>query len=165
MFPWGSTNMKLNNGQVLSIPKQMLQAQHSQVLFSYKQHCDIVGIDPLSDRTIYSILSSLNASKQRFISGINEFVKYASEAWLLLEKIVRQLHIPYATTNDLFDSMEKNKIYLKTRYGCQCGTLAEATTHCTIFALSQPNDLFYTQSCDHDHSCYCTGINDKQISF
>jgi len=32
-IPWGSTNMKLESGQIISIPQQMLQAQHSQIIY------------------------------------------------------------------------------------------------------------------------------------
>jgi hypothetical protein len=156
--PWGSTNLKLDNGQLIQIPKQLLQAQQSQIIFSYKQHCAIIGIDPLSDRTIYSILNSLNLSHQKSISGIDEFSKSASEAWLTLENLIRQLTVSYTIINYLLDSIEKNKMYLKTKYGCQCAETSQTTTHCTIYALSQPDNSFYSQSCDHDHSIHCPGI-------
>ncbi|CAF4890567.1 unnamed protein product [Rotaria sp. Silwood1] len=154
-IPWGSTNMKLESGQIISIPQQMLQAQQSQIIYSYQQHCKIVGIDTLSDRTLYSILNSLNAREQKFITGINEFVKNASEAWCNLEKIIRQLPISYTIKNDLNVLLEKSKMYLKTKYGCECGETAQTTTHCTIFAMNQPNNPFYSQSCNHDHNMYC----------
>ncbi|CAF1474480.1 unnamed protein product, partial [Rotaria sordida] len=154
-IPWGSTNMKLESGQIISLPQQMLQAQQSQIIYSYQQHCKIVGIDTLSDRTLYSILNSLNASEQKFITGLNEFVTSASEAWCSLEKIIRQLPISYTTKNDLYILLEKSKMYLKTKYGCECGETAQTTTHCTIFAMSELNNPFYSQSCNHDHNMYC----------
>lgn len=159
--PWGSTNLKLDNGQVIQIPKQILQAQQAQVVYSYKQHCEIVGVDALSDRTVYSILNSLNISSQKFISGIDEFAKSASDAWLELEKIIRQLQISYSTKNCLLNTIETNKVYLKTKFGCQCDDRAPSTTHCTIFGLSQPNSPHYSQSCLHDHSMHCTGKSHK----
>ena len=67
--------MKTENGQTISIPQQMLQGQKSQIVYLYRQHCDAIGIDALSDRTTYSILNSLCASEQKVISGIDEFVK------------------------------------------------------------------------------------------
>lgn len=161
--PWGSSSLKLDNGQVIQIPKQILQAQQAQVIFSYKQHCEIVGIDSLSDRIIYSILNSLNISNQKFVSGIDEFVKSASEAWLTLETIIGQLPIPYSTKSCLLDSIEKNKIYLKTKYGCQCGDNSPSTTHCTLFALSQSGSPYYSQSCNHDHLIYCAGMHHQQF--
>lgn len=162
-IPWGSTTLKLDSGQSVEIPKQLLQAQESQILFSYKQHCQYVGIDGLSDRTLYSILNSLHLSHQKSTSGIDEFAKSVSEAWTTLEDIIRQLPITYTTKMFLIDSIEKNKMYLKTKYGCQCEEISKAATHCQVFALSQSDSSFYSQICNHDHpfQCTCTGINDK----
>jgi hypothetical protein len=85
-IPWGNTNLKLENGQVISIPKQILQAQQSQIVHLYQNHCNTLNISSMSDRTIYSILQNLNASEKKVISGIDEFVKDASESWLILKQ-------------------------------------------------------------------------------
>jgi FKBP-type peptidyl-prolyl cis-trans isomerase (trigger factor) len=85
-IPWGNTNLKLDNCQTISIPRQMLQAQQSQIVHQYQQHCHEIGIDSMSDRTVYSILESIHASEQKFISGVDDFVKAASEGWSILNK-------------------------------------------------------------------------------
>ncbi|CAF1632982.1 unnamed protein product, partial [Didymodactylos carnosus] len=90
-IPWGSTNLKLENGEQLSIPRQILQAQHSQIIYLYKQHCSVVGIDSMSDRTIYSILESIHASKSKAISGIDQFVATALEGWTILKDIIQKI--------------------------------------------------------------------------
>ena len=58
----------------------MLQARQNQVVHLYKQHCHAFDIDLLSDRTNYSILNSIHASEQKFISGVNNFAKSALTA-------------------------------------------------------------------------------------
>jgi hypothetical protein len=35
-IPWGSTNLKLESGETVSIPREMLQAQQSQIIHLYK---------------------------------------------------------------------------------------------------------------------------------
>ena len=37
-------------------------------------------------------------------------------------------------------------------------------THCSIFALSQPSNPFYSQACSHSHDAFCEGMNGKPIS-
>ncbi|CAF1305788.1 unnamed protein product, partial [Didymodactylos carnosus] len=52
-IPWGNTNLKLENGEKISIPRQMLQAQKSQVIHLYKQHCNELGILTRQDFDLY----------------------------------------------------------------------------------------------------------------
>ena len=158
-IPWGQTNLKLENGEVISIPRQMLQAQQSQIVYLYKQHCDEFGIDSLSDRTVYSILNIIHASEQKFISGIDDFVKSAIDGWTILKKIIQQLPTIRETKNKSNILLENSDIYLKSKYGCHCDETEQTTTHCTIFALSQPNNPYYSQSCDHIHESLCAGMN------
>ncbi|CAF4154958.1 unnamed protein product, partial [Rotaria sordida] len=155
-IPWGSTALKLDNGGTITIPKQVLQAQKSQIIHVYKQHCNEFNIDPLSDRTIYSILDSINPNEQKVISGIDDFVKDASEGWQMLKKLIQQLPITPENRNDMNRMLEKNILYLKSNYGAHCDEDKCAATHCTVFALSQTNNPFYSQSCNHNHDTNCT---------
>ncbi|CAF1501436.1 unnamed protein product, partial [Rotaria sordida] len=154
-IPWAHTNLKLEHGELITIPRQMLQAQQSQIVYMYQQHCSEVGVDSMSDRTVYSILHSINASEQKFILGIDEFVKSANYSWTSLRKIIQKLPASYEVKNELDNLLENNKMYLKSKYGYHCGETEQATTHCTIFALSQQNNTFYSQSCNHIHDVYC----------
>ncbi|CAF4125650.1 unnamed protein product [Rotaria sordida] len=119
-IPWGSTALKLDNGGTITIPKQVLQAQKSQIIHVYKQHCNEFNIDPLSDRTIYSILDSINPNEQKVISCIDDFVKDASEGWQMLKKLIQQLPITPENRNDMNRMLEKNILYLKSNYGAHC---------------------------------------------
>ncbi|CAF3235207.1 unnamed protein product [Rotaria sp. Silwood2] len=160
-IPWGNTNLKLENGQVISIPKQMLQAQQSQIVHLYQNHCNKLNISSMSDRTVYSILQNLNASEKKVISGIDEFVKDASEGWLNLKKIIQQLHLSNEHKTKLNTMLEKSNLYLKSKYRCHCNETEQTTTHCTVFALSQANNSCYSQSCDHAHDTFCEGTDEK----
>lgn len=73
--PWGHSNLKLNSGVVIPIPRQVLQAQHSQIVYLYKQHCDDVGISPMSNRTVYSILNSRNVTEQSLFQALMNSLK------------------------------------------------------------------------------------------
>ncbi|CAF4613272.1 unnamed protein product [Rotaria socialis] len=154
-IPWGSTSLKLDSGDKISIPQQMLQAQQSQIVHLYKEHCSEVGIDSMSDRTIYTILESIHASEQKFVSGIDEFVKAASEGWALLQQIIQKLPIQRQNKHDMSIMLETSKLYLKSKYAVHCSEDEQTKTHCSVFALSKENDTFYSQACNHTHGTFC----------
>ena len=157
-IPWGITDLKLDSGGIISIPKQVLQAQKSQIIHLYKQHCSEVNVDPLSDRTVYSILDSINPSEQKAISGVDDFVKDASEGWYILKKVIQQLPVTQDDKNEMYRMLEKSMLYLKSNFGARCGEGKYTATHCTVFGLSQANDPFYSQSCTHNHDMNCPGM-------
>lgn len=157
-IPWGNTNLKLDDGQKISIPRQVLEARHSQIIHQYHQHCAEFSIEPLSARTVYSILASLQASKQKSISGIDDFVKEASDGWLELQRIIKQLPISCENKKSLNCLLENNKLYLQAKYEGHCDEKEQSPTHCTVFALSQEKDQFYSQACNHSHDLCCKGL-------
>jgi hypothetical protein len=156
-IPWGHTNLKLETGETLSIPRQILQAQQSQIVYLYQQHCNQVGVDSMSDRTVYSILDAIHASEQTVISGVDEFVKDASEGWSTLKMIIQQLPMSRHDKHEFNTVLEINKLYLQSKYGNHCGETEQTTTHCTVFALSQSNNPCYSQLCNHTHDVFCEG--------
>jgi len=162
-IPWGSTNLKLNNGEIITIPHQILQAKHSQIVYFYKQHCNEVGIDPMSDRKVYSILENIRANQQKVVSGVDDFVKDASEGWENLKNLIQQLPISRSDKNELDIKLENSKMYLKIKYASHCDENEQSPTHCTIHALSDTNDSSYSQSCDHKHEEFCEGINHRDF--
>ena len=157
-IPWGNTNLKLDNGQTISIPRQMLEARHSQIVHQYHQHCVESDIEPLSARTVYSILNTLHATEQKSISGIDDFVKEASDSWLELQQIIQKLPTSCDDKKRLNSLLENNRIYLKSKFQGRCGEGEQSITHCTIFALSQGDSPFYSQACDHTHDVSCKGV-------
>jgi hypothetical protein len=153
----------LDNATVISIPRQLIQAQRSQIVYLYKQHCSQVNVDALSDRSVYSILDRIHASDQKFVSGLDGFVQAASEGWSNLNQIIQKLPTTSHDKNHLNCTLEKSKLYLKSKYGGHCGEDEQATTHCTILALSQAISQFYSQSCGHAHVTYCEGTSYRKI--
>ncbi|CAM4842421.1 unnamed protein product [Rotaria magnacalcarata] len=90
----------------ISIPWE--KAQQSQIVHLYKEHCSEVGIGSMSDRTIYTILETIHASEQKFVSGIDEFVNAASEGWGLLQQIIQKLPIQRQNKHDMSIMLENN---------------------------------------------------------
>jgi hypothetical protein len=156
---WGSTNLKLDSNEKLMIARQVLQAKKSHVIHQYKQHCFQVDIKPISDRKLYDILNSLRATQQKSITGMDDFVKAASDAWITLEQLINQLSMHQNEKDRLMSSIDKCRLYLKASYSTHCSDNSEIQTHCTVYALSQSSNRNFYQNCDHIHEFYCEGKN------
>ena len=62
---WGSTHMKLDNGSILTVPRQILQAKRSHAIHQYNLHCSEVNFQPVSDRKLFDLLESINTRSQK----------------------------------------------------------------------------------------------------
>jgi hypothetical protein len=156
---WGTTKITLDNGHDLIIPKQVLQAKKSHTIHQYKIHCEEVCIKPLSDRTLHYLLDGIGATEQQSISGVDDFVKEAHEAWQTLEELVQSLPTSKTDKARILSMIEKCRLYLKSTYVTHCAQHPKSTTttHCTVDALSQHGSPYYSQVCDHDHQHSCQG--------
>ena len=148
---WGSMTITLDHGDVLEIPKLVLQAKRSHIIQQYKQHCQEIGMQPLSDRTLHYFLESIKASEQKALSGIDDFVKEAHEAWMKLQQVVSALRISKTDKDRLISSIQKCQLYLKSTYVSHCMQQKQATIHCLVYALSQQSIRCYDQLCTHRH--------------
>jgi hypothetical protein len=61
----GTTSLKLDNGDEISIPKAIRTILKAHIVRSYEHHCSQVGFEPLSERTLHRILDECKASHTR----------------------------------------------------------------------------------------------------
>ncbi|CAF1107656.1 unnamed protein product [Didymodactylos carnosus] len=94
--PWGHGELELDSGEILTLPKQVLQAKRSHVIDQYKWHCEEVKFTPLKDRKLFYIVENLNASEQKVLSGLDDFAAAARDASEKLEFICQRLLISSA---------------------------------------------------------------------
>jgi hypothetical protein len=120
-----------------------------------------VSTDSLSDRTLRYILDSINVTEQEALSGIDDIVKDAREAWVAIEELLSSLALSKENRNSILTTIKQNKLYLKTLFVNHCceEQLKISTTHCPIYALSQPGIGYYMEKCDHDHNEFCQGTS------
>ena len=62
---WGNTHLKLENGSVLTVPRQILQAKRNHAIHQYKSHCFEVSFQPLGDRKLFDLLEGINTRSQK----------------------------------------------------------------------------------------------------
>ncbi|CAF3943049.1 unnamed protein product, partial [Rotaria sp. Silwood1] len=158
---WGSTKIKLARGDVLEIPKQVLQAKKSHIIHQYKFHCQEMSLKSLSHRTLHYILEGIGASEQEALSGIDDIVKDAREAWIKMEELLASFKISKEDRTNILASIKQSKLYLKTLFINHCyETQTKAcTTHCTVYSLSQQDNVNYNEKCTHYHTEFCEGMS------
>ncbi|CAF3133837.1 unnamed protein product [Rotaria sp. Silwood2] len=152
---WGNTHLKLENGNTLTIPRQVLQAKRSHAIHQYKSHCSVVDFKPLGDRKLLYILEGINTRSQKAISGMDDFAKAAADGWEALTNLLPNLRIEKEEKQNLLNCIENSSLYLKSSYSTHCNNNSECATHCTVFALSQATNPEFFEMCKHKHDTYC----------
>jgi hypothetical protein len=158
---WGVSKIKLDRGDVIEIPKQVLQAKKSHIIQQYQMHCQEVLLESLSDRTLRYILDGIGANEQEALSGIDDLVKDAREAWIKLEELLPFFKISKEDRTDILTSIKQSKLYLKTLFINHCSQAKTklCSTHCTVFSLSQQGSVNYNEKCNHQHTDFCEGTS------
>ena len=93
----------------------------------------------------------------RAITGMDDFAKAASDAWIILTELVAQIPIDRNEKRRLQSAIESANLYLKSTYKMRCSDDSECQSHCTIFALSEPDKSSFFQTCSHEHKSICEG--------
>jgi hypothetical protein len=88
---------------------------------------------------------------------MDDFAKAASDAWIVLEKLITQLPIDKQEKQVLQTAVEDANLYLKSAYSMHCSEESECRSHCTIYALSQFGKEAFSQACSHEHKSICQG--------
>ena len=156
---WGTTKIKLDRGDVIEIPKEVLQAKKAHIIHQHKTHCRDMLLKPLSDRTLRYILDDINASEQEALSGIDDIVKDAREAWIKLEELLPFFKLSKEDRNNILISIKQSKLYLKTLFINHCCNPKRTMrcTHCTVYSLSQHGGIYHNEKCNHSHTEFCEG--------
>ena len=74
---------------------------------------------------------------------------------LLIVAMVEEMAIPQADRRRLLKQMEMAENYQKSRYTGHCIANSNCTSHCTTFALSDPNCAEHYSNCSQEHMSIC----------
>jgi hypothetical protein len=75
--PWGYSKLKFDTGDTVLIPKQVIQAKKTHIIYQYKEHCQETNYAPLSDRFLWDMLGNFDAREQKSVSCVDDFAKSA----------------------------------------------------------------------------------------
>ena len=102
---YGLTKIKMDDGNKIQLPKQILQSQKYHIIMQYKKHCAgmykrtlplyemFLSLFHIPDtsfngygvRKLYDLLNSINPSQNHAVAGLDEFLNDGIEAWKVLK--------------------------------------------------------------------------------
>ena len=68
---YGMRNIRLDNGETISMPTIVRRVTRSTMIMQYLQHCESIGYEPLSKRTLYRVLEVREASQRKSLPGLD----------------------------------------------------------------------------------------------
>ncbi|CAH3157045.1 unnamed protein product [Porites evermanni] len=138
----------------------------SRIIKQYQSYCESVAFEPYSERTLFRILEAYSASKQVSSQGLDYIATESEEAFDQLKSIVNVLQdngVDVTWANSIKQDLKAGKRYLKTDCKTHTGSKERCKDHCTTFSLSDPNNSYYSSSCNHEHEKIDEKLNDKNV--
>ena len=71
---YGVQNLKFDSGNRETIPKAILTSRYSHAITFYKQTCIEVDYEPLSESTLWKILTILKPSQRKSLAGLDDTI-------------------------------------------------------------------------------------------
>ena len=131
----------------------------SRMIEQYLKHCCEEDSDPLRKPTLYRILQVREASRRRFLQGLDNTAVSGTEGFEAMHKIVEELEEGGATEKwceEVRRALKDAKRNLKTEYGMCCQEDGSpCPDHCMCFSSSDPQNPEFRGSCSHEHHASC----------
>ncbi|CAC5365662.1 unnamed protein product [Mytilus coruscus] len=155
---YGTKDIRFDNGDIITIPQVVRTACHSTLINMYKKVCSETTFTPLSDSTLFKILSTCASAKRSNLSGLDNIATdgtFAVDSLLRVTDTLRELRADTAILSTISAALKSLKLYLKSEYKFSISQSDICGTHCIKHALSKPGNLLLQDSCDHSHENSC----------
>ena len=155
---YGTRKLKLESGEILTMPNVVRIVTRSTMVSQYMQFCSDENFEPLSRTTLFRILEVRGASQQKALQGLDNTAADGVAAFDTLEKIAAQLERMGASSEWVKTTkrnLKDSKRYLKTQYKVHCKEERDCADHCKSFALSDSKDKDFRNVCHDDHNTTC----------
>ncbi|CAC5397247.1 unnamed protein product [Mytilus coruscus] len=168
---FGTKEMKLSSGTLLTIPNVVRTAYHSTLVDTYLSYCSETSFDPLCKSSLYKILIECPASRQTNLKGLDNIAANGNSAYDTLMDVIAVLENQSigrsnALLKECKEKLQSSKLYLKTEYKLHLERESRCPDHCINFALSdKTNRNLTSQCCNHDHDMSCDRCNDFDEAF
>ncbi|CAC5382469.1 unnamed protein product [Mytilus coruscus] len=163
---FGTKEMKLSSGTLLTIPNVVRTAYHSTLVETYLSYCSETSFDPLCKSSLYKILSECPASRRTNLKGLDNIAADGNSAYDTLMDVIgvlenQSIGRSNAILKECKEKLQSSKLYLKTEYKLHLERESRCPDHCINFALSdKTNRNLTSQCCNHDHDMSCDRCND-----
>ena len=154
---YGTRNLNIAKGAMITIPNNIRLANHSKIIDDYKKMCENENLKSLSESTCYKILKDCGASFSKCLKGLDSMLADGMDAFDEIEKILYKL-MDYTIEHDqitaLISLMKLSRDYLQFDFKKHISFESTCTDHCAAYALD------FTELCkNHLHTRYCLKCN------
>lgn len=158
---YGNRMLKLDSGERLSMPNIIRTVTRSTMIAQYLGYCKEDNFEPLSRATLYRVLEVREASQRKSLQGLDNTAADGAEGFQRLVTIVDELEQNFGADklwcNDIRTRLKNGKRYLKTNYRVHCRDDSSlCPDHCRRYALSDPDNSDFQDSCSHNHFAKCS---------
>ena len=110
---YGTTSLKLSDGQKILIPHIIRSTLKMNIVRVYINHCESLGYDSLSTSSLLRILDHCKTSERRQMSGTDNYTADGLEGFKLLDKLIDSVHASPKRKEHLRNLKKASLLYLK----------------------------------------------------
>eukprot|EP00058_Branchiostoma_floridae_P012379 XP_002597867.1 hypothetical protein BRAFLDRAFT_105474 [Branchiostoma floridae] len=155
---YGTKTMKLDSGEVITIPAAIRTIIPSRIIQQYSQYCTSANFQPLPDRTLFKIIEVCAARQQKSLQGLDYISTEGAEAFDAICSVVDSLVQNGASADwakTVTHKLKEGKRYFQTDYKTHVKLEDRCGDHCIAFALSEKGKETLAVKCNHSHEITC----------
>ena len=154
----GTSLMRFDEVDNQRVPKAILTVMKSHVICLYKQLCDNTSFNPLSDSTLFRILSEMKLTQRKALAGLDNVsaagISAINAATILVQS--RLTDITVQEKNSLLQRIKRLTRYMKLEYKMNCSKPCHlVSSHCTCWGISDPLKKQLSVDCKSSHTKSC----------
>ena len=115
---YGTRELKLDSGEVLTIPDVVRTVCHSHIINLYSSYCSENNFEPLGKSILFKLLNAYAAAKRTSLQGLDNIAADVNEAFKTpvdnADALYDQNEISKDHLENLKEKLSKVKQYLKT---------------------------------------------------
>ena len=165
---FGTKTLKLDSGERIIIPAVVRTLIPSRINEQYTSYCREQQFELASTHCLFRMLEICSASMQRSLHGLDNITAEGTEAFDNLHAIINTL-VENGAEGHWAETMRRDlkeaKRYLKTDYKMHVGRNENNSDHCTVHALSDPENPDFCEECPHSHDIHCDRCDSLDSNF
>lgn len=173
-LPFGVRKMKMSTGEIIQIPNTCRNHISTRIIRQYEIFCAETTngeFQPLGFTTLMNIMNACPASTRKSMAGIDEYTANGSTAFDSLMKLCDELSCygQYFSNKSCFEivfviidiskdeisqlqkALQQSRNYIKIDYKLHVSDNSTIADHCSVYALSDPDESVWKMKCNHHH--------------
>lgn len=150
---YGTSVHKYSIGTKILVPKPIIVGSKLQLIHSYKDHCTALGLESLSESTLFRIFDDLKPSERAIVCCLDNFLVEGQESVQEIIEIVTT--IKPRDEKELITKLKNIETYVKINFSSRLSDDSSCISHCPVCALSDDSDPCFSEKCLVNHGSKC----------